>query len=88
MSPDELPTIFPDPVPSRGLDLDGLVAQRDRYAQIGENVLRVERECCPFFDLGFDPGTRVLTVAVDADEQVPALNAIVFALGTLSGPST
>jgi len=110
MSPDELPMISPDPNPgpSCDLDLDGLVAQRDRYARIGESVLgveraprslsvvlspsvdvalveealRVERECCPFFDLGFDGEARVLTVGVDADEHAPALDAIAFALGT------
>lgn len=93
--------------PPCSLDLDGLIAQRERYTRIGESVLnvsrsprslavelssavdaalvedtlRIERECCPFFDLGFDAKARVLTVAVDSAEQVPALDAIAFALG-------
>lgn len=93
--------------PSCSLDRDALIAQRERYARIGESVLkvsrtprslaidlsptvdlalvddtlRVERECCPFFDLGFDARARILTVAVDSAERAPALDAIAFALG-------
>jgi Cation efflux family len=96
-----------DEGPSCSLDLDGLAAQRERYARIGagalgverspgslavelsravdadlvEEALRIERECCPFFDLRFDEQTRVITVGVDSAEQRPALDAIAFALG-------
>ena len=115
MSPSELPMISPDPAtgPSCSLDLDGLVAQRERYERIGENVvgvrrsprslsvelsqavdvalveeaLRIERECCPFFELGFDSKTRVLTVVVSSDEHAPALEAIAFALGASTEPT-
>lgn len=110
MSPSELPMIASAPAgktPSCSLDLDGLVAQRERYRRIGQSVvsvshsprslavelspaldaslveetLRIERECCPFFDLGFDANARILTVGVASAEQAPALDAIAFALG-------
>jgi hypothetical protein len=46
-----------------------------------EEIVAVERECCPFFDLRWQPGLRRLTVSVGADEHEPALGAILFALG-------
>jgi hypothetical protein len=45
-----------------------------------EETLRVERECCPFFDLEFDPAERRLTVGVASSEMEPAVEAIQFAL--------
>jgi hypothetical protein len=56
-------------------------------AALVEDTLRVERECCPFFDLGFDAKARVLTIGVDSIEQVPALDAIASALGAHTEPS-
>lgn len=97
---------------SCALDLDGLTAQRDRYAAIGrtvtdlarsprwfsatlsaaadvaliEETLRIERECCPFFELDFDPRRRRLRVGVDSEEMAPALEAIYEALARDSSP--
>jgi cation efflux family protein len=47
-----------------------------------EETLRVERGCCEFFDLDFDPDSRLLTFAVPTEEMAPALEAISSALGT------
>jgi hypothetical protein len=47
---------------------------------VGE-LLAVERECCPFFELRWEPDTRRLTVSVSDAEHEPALDAIAFALG-------
>ena len=47
-----------------------------------EETLRVERRCCEFFDLDFDPDRRLLTIAVPTEEMAPALEAISSALGT------
>jgi hypothetical protein len=46
-----------------------------------ERLLATERECCPFFELGWEPDLRRLTVSVSQAEHEPALDAIVFALG-------
>jgi hypothetical protein len=46
-----------------------------------ETMLAVERECCPFFDLRWEPDSRRLTIAVTHAEHEPALDAIAFALG-------
>jgi hypothetical protein len=46
-----------------------------------DELLAVERECCPFFELGWEPGARRLTVSVSYPEHEPALDAIAFALG-------
>jgi hypothetical protein len=45
-----------------------------------EELVSVERECCPFFELGWEPDQRRLTVAVSQAEHEPALDAIAFAL--------
>lgn len=42
-------------------------------------ALRVERQCCPFFRLDYDPGRRRLSVSVDPEHE-PALAAIAYAL--------
>lgn len=46
-----------------------------------ERTIAIERECCPFFELTWDPSQRRLAVAVSQREQQPALDAIAFALG-------
>jgi hypothetical protein len=46
-----------------------------------EETLRVERGCCEFFNLDFDPERRVITIAVPTEEMAPALEAISSALG-------
>lgn len=44
-----------------------------------EEALAVERECCPFFRLHYDPGRHQLSVSVDREHE-PALEAIAYAL--------
>jgi hypothetical protein len=46
-----------------------------------DELLAVERECCAFFELGWEATARRLTVSVSHAEQEPALDAIAFALG-------
>jgi hypothetical protein len=46
-----------------------------------EEAVAVERECCPFFALEWEPARLRLTVAVSHAEHGPALEAIAFALG-------
>jgi hypothetical protein len=59
-----------------------LVVELDRHVdgELVEEVLAIERECCPFFELGWQPVRRVLTVAVSRAEHEQALDAIAFAL--------
>ncbi len=45
-----------------------------------DETLSVERECCPFFRLDYDSGTRRLFASVQHPEQEPALEAIAHAL--------
>jgi hypothetical protein len=49
-------------------------------AELVEHTIAVERECCPFFTLAWEPERRRLAVAVDDAEHEPALDAIAFAL--------
>jgi hypothetical protein len=46
-----------------------------------EEAVAIERECCPFFTLDWEPMRRRLTVSVSHVEHQPALGAIAFALG-------
>jgi len=46
-----------------------------------EELVAVERSCCPFFALRWEPESRLLTVAVTQPEDEPALAAIAHALG-------
>jgi hypothetical protein len=46
-----------------------------------DELISVERSCCPFYDLTYDTDGRLLTIAVTTDEHEPALAAIAFALG-------
>jgi hypothetical protein len=48
--------------------------------QLVDELLAIERECCPFFTLDWEPERRRLTFAVSQLEHEPALDAIVFAL--------
>ncbi|HEV3229585.1 MAG TPA: hypothetical protein VGY97_08935, partial [Solirubrobacteraceae bacterium] len=50
---------------------DGLIAE----------LISVESECCPFFELGWDPASRELAISVRSTAEAPALEAIAFALG-------
>lgn len=65
---------------------DHLVIRFD--AALDEALLRetvaVESECCPFFRFDFSPAARTLSVDVSEASQLPALDAIAFALGAAS----
>jgi hypothetical protein len=43
-------------------------------------LIDVERECCPFFDMHFDAAEHVLSVSVSSEEHEPALQAIAHGL--------
>jgi len=45
-----------------------------------DETIAIERQCCPFFTLDWEPERRRLTVAVSQAEHAPALDAIAFAL--------
>jgi hypothetical protein len=49
--------------------------------ELVREAVAIERECCPFFTLDWEPARRCLTVAVSQAEHEPALGAIAFALG-------
>jgi hypothetical protein len=49
-------------------------------AELVAQTIAVERECCPFFSLIWEPDRRRLTVAVSRSAEEPALDAIAFAL--------
>ena len=51
-----------------------------------EEAVAVERECCPFFELEWEPARRRLTVSVSQADHEPALDAIAFALGLHTTP--
>jgi hypothetical protein len=48
--------------------------------ELVDETIAIERECCPFFTLDWEPERRRLTVAVSQAEHEPALDAIAFAL--------
>jgi hypothetical protein len=48
--------------------------------QLVAETIAIERECCPFFTLDWEPERRRLTVEVSQAEHEPALDAIAFAL--------
>lgn len=56
------------------------VADTARAGDI-EQLIAVERECCPFFELAWEPELRTLVLAVADDEHGPALDALAYALG-------
>ena len=43
-------------------------------------LIEVERECCPFFEIGYDAAERLLSVSVSSEEHAPALQAIAHSL--------
>jgi hypothetical protein len=51
-----------------------------------EELIAVERGCCPFFELDWNPGQRHLRVAVSASDHELALVAIGHALGLAGSP--
>jgi hypothetical protein len=46
-----------------------------------EELVAIEMRCCPFFDLEREQRLRRLSISVSRQEQEPALDAIVYALG-------
>jgi len=44
-------------------------------------LVAVERRCCPMFDLRWEPDERRLSISVPGPEHEPALDAIAKALG-------
>jgi hypothetical protein len=47
-------------------------------------TIAVERECCPFYAIGFDFSERRLSFSVTNPDQDPALDAIRFALSDIA----
>ncbi len=45
-----------------------------------DELIAVERECCPFFELRWDPASRSFAVSVAESRYRPALDAIAYAL--------
>ena len=45
-----------------------------------ERTLEVERGCCPFFEIDYDPAARRLAISVDQPDRRPGLDAIAHAL--------
>jgi hypothetical protein len=60
----------------------GLVIDLDEHVdrELVDELVAVEKECCPFFALRWDPGTRRLAISVSLEEHEPAIDAIAFAL--------
>jgi SAM-dependent methyltransferase len=62
---------------------DRLAIEIPRGVDAGEieDLMAVERDCCPFFELTWDPSERLLRISVGEQEHEPALDAIATALG-------
>ena len=45
-----------------------------------EDALEVERGCCPFFEIDYDPATGRLTISAEHPDRHPGLDAIAQAL--------
>ena len=52
----------------------------DVDSELVAQTIAVERECCPFYGLAWEPARRLLTVSVSRAEHEPALDALAFAL--------
>jgi hypothetical protein len=52
-------------------------------AAIVEQAIAIERECCPFYKLDWEPRSRRLSISVSRREHEPALGAIALALGLM-----
>jgi hypothetical protein len=59
-----------------------LVANLDEDvdAELVAETIAIERECCSFFTLTWEPDRRRLTISVSQAEHEPAMDAIAFAL--------
>lgn len=49
-------------------------------AELVAETVAIERECCPFFALTWEPDRRRLTISISQAEYEPAIDAIAFAL--------
>jgi hypothetical protein len=60
-----------------------LVVDLDEHVEprLVDQLLAVERECCPFLELDWRPQARRLTISVLRAEHEPVLDAIAYALG-------
>lgn len=45
-----------------------------------EQTLEVERGCCPFLDIDYDPSVQRLAISVKQADRLPSLDAIAHAL--------
>jgi hypothetical protein len=52
----------------------------DVDAELVAETVAIERECCPFFALTWEPDRRRLTISVSHAAHEPAIDAIAFAL--------
>jgi hypothetical protein len=59
-----------------------LVVDLDRHvnARLVDEIIAIERECCPFFTVDWELDRKRLTVSVSEAAHEPALAAIAFAL--------
>jgi hypothetical protein len=46
-----------------------------------DELIEVEQDCCPFFELGWESAARRLSISVGEREREPALGALAEALG-------
>jgi hypothetical protein len=46
-----------------------------------DELVAIERDCCPFFEIAWEPAERRLAFSVSRAEDGPALDAIAYALG-------
>ena len=60
-----------------------LIARLRADADVSDvtEAIGIERECCPFYEIDWDPSSRRLSFAVTRPEHEPALAAIATALG-------
>jgi hypothetical protein len=67
-----------------------LVVDLDQKVELKlvDELLAVERECCPFLELGWRPDARRLSVTVSQKRHEPALDAIAFAFNLPERPQS
>ena len=65
-----------------------LVLELDRRTgpALVEGMIATERECCPFFELAWDPDDRRLTLSVSHADHQPALDTLASALTSNAPP--
>jgi hypothetical protein len=72
-----------------GRDLIGLERERRRLTatfapsvdgDLVRETIEVERDCCPFFSLVYDPTENRLSITVEDPAQEPALDALRYSL--------